>query len=52
MSPLGKDSTSRREIPYAVYMVPCTESQVKKMKKRLNYFIQNQEEVHIDLLVW
>lgn len=45
---IGKGFYEQKEIPYAVYVVPCTESQVKKMKKRLNYFIQNQEKFTFD----
>lgn len=45
---IGKGFYDQKEIPYAVYVVPCTESQVKKMKKRLNYFIQNQEKFTFD----
>ena len=35
-------------MPFAVSVVPCTEKQIKKMKKRLNYFIQNQEKFTFD----
>ena len=45
---IGKGFYEQKEIPYAVYVVPCTENQVKKMKKRLNYFIQNQEKFTFD----
>lgn len=45
---IGKGFYEQKEIPYAVYVVPCTESQIKKMKKRLNYFIQNQEKFTFD----
>ena len=45
---IGKGFYDQKEIPYAVYVVPCTESQIKKMKKRLNYFIQNQEKFTFD----
>ena len=45
---IGKGFYDQKEIPYAVYVVPCTENQVKKMKKRLNYFIQNQEKFTFD----
>lgn len=30
-----------RDCPWAIFMVPCTESQIKQMKKRLDYFIKN-----------
>lgn len=45
---IGKGFYEQKEIPYAVYVVPCTENQIKKMKKRLNYFIQNQEKFTFD----
>lgn len=45
---IGKGFYDQKDIPYAVYVVPCTESQVKKMKTRLNYFIQNQEKFTFD----
>ena len=45
---IGKGFYDQKEIPYAVYVVPCTENQIKKMKKRLNYFIQNQEKFTFD----
>lgn len=37
-----------RTIPYALYVVPCTQEQVKLMKKRLNYFIQNSTKFKYD----
>lgn len=45
---IGKGFYDKKEIPYAVYMVSCTENQVKKMKKRLNYFIQNEAKFKFD----
>ena len=45
---IGKGFYEQKEIPYAVYVVPCTVNQIKKMKKRLNYFIQNQEKFTFD----
>ena len=37
-----------RTIPYALYMVACTKSQVDQMKKRLNYFIKNSSKFKYD----
>lgn len=37
-----------RTIPYALYVVPCTQEQVKLMKKRLDYFIQNSTKFKYD----
>ena len=45
---IGKGFYDQKEIPYAVYMVPCTETQIKRMKKRLNYFIQNESKFKFD----
>ena len=45
---IGEGFYEQKEIPYAVYMVPCTENQIKKMKKRLNYFIQNESKFKFD----
>lgn len=37
-----------REIKYAMYVVPCTEDQIKLMKKRLEYFKKNQSKFTYD----
>lgn len=37
-----------RDIPYALYMVLCTKSQIAAMKKRLDYFIQNESKFKYD----
>ena len=37
-----------REIKYAMYVVPCTEDQIKLMKKRLDYFKKNQSKFTYD----
>lgn len=39
---------TERSIPYALYVVPCTQEQVKLMKKRLDYFIQNSTKFKYD----
>lgn len=36
------------KVPYAVYIVPCTESEVKLMKKRMKYFSENRDKFHFD----
>ena len=45
---IGKGFYDKKEIPYALYVVPCTESQIKKMKKRLDYFIKNESKFQFD----
>lgn len=37
-----------REIPYALYMVPCTKGEITMMKKRLDFFIKNSTKFHYD----
>lgn len=37
-----------KEIKFSMYMVPCTEEQVKLMKKRLEYFKKNQSKFTYD----
>lgn len=37
-----------KEIKYSMYMVPCTEEQIKLMKKRLEYFKKNQSKFTYD----
>jgi len=38
------------DIPYAVYLVASTKGAVKRMKKRLNYFIKNETNFRFDYL--
>lgn len=47
---VGRGFYDNKHCPYAVYVVPCTETQIKKMKKRLNYFIQNQSKFKFDFV--
>ena len=42
------DFFSSRNIPYALYVAPCTATQVKMMKKRLDYFIKNSTKFKYD----
>lgn len=37
-----------REIPYALYVVPCTKSEIDAMKKRLDYFVRNKSKFKYD----
>ncbi|MCM1230127.1 MAG: GNAT family N-acetyltransferase [Ruminococcus flavefaciens] len=37
-----------KEIKFSMYMVPCTEEQIKLMKKRLQYFEKNQSKFTYD----
>ena len=37
-----------REIPYALYVVPCTKSEIDLMKKRLDYFEKNRTKFRYD----
>lgn len=39
---------TERSIPFAVYVVPCTKNQIRRMKKRLDYFIQNATKFTYD----
>lgn len=39
-----------KPIPYALYAVPCTKKQVDKMKKRLEYFIKNENKFSFDFV--
>lgn len=36
------------KIPYAVYVVPSTQDEIKRMKKRLEYFIRNETKFRFD----
>lgn len=45
---IGKGFYEQKEVPYAVYMIPCTESQIKRMKKRLVYFEKNKDDFTFD----
>ena len=45
---IGKGFYDKKEIPYALYVVPCTEDQVKRMKKRLDYFVKNNSKFSFD----
>lgn len=37
-----------RKVPYAIYAVPCTKGQLAKMKKRLDYFVKNENKFYFD----
>lgn len=37
-----------RKVPYAIYAVPCTKGQLSKMKKRLDYFVKNENKFYFD----
>lgn len=41
---------TENKIPYAVYIVPSTKGAVKRMKKRLDYFIQHETKFRFDYL--
>lgn len=41
---------TENKIPYAVYVVPSTKGAVKRMKKRLDYFIQHETKFRFDYL--
>lgn len=47
---VGRGFYDNKHCTYAIYVVPCTETQIKKMKKRLNYFIQNQSKFKFDFM--
>lgn len=47
---IGKGFYEKKEVPYGVYVVPCTEDQIKRMKKRLAYFEKNQEKFTFDFV--
>lgn len=37
-----------RDVPYALYVVPCTKSEIAAMKKRLDYFVRNKSKFKYD----
>lgn len=37
-----------RNIPYALYVIPCTEDEINRMKKRLDYFIAHATKFKYD----
>ena len=41
---------SSRNIPYAMYMVPVTKEELVAMKKRLDYFVKNENEFSFDMI--
>ncbi|MCM1532565.1 MAG: GNAT family N-acetyltransferase [Ruminococcus flavefaciens] len=41
---------TKNKIPYAVYVVPSTKGAVKRMQKRLEYFIKNETKFRFDYL--
>ena len=45
---IHSDFFKGKTIPYALYVVPCTKSEVDLMKKRLDYFIQNRTKFSYD----
>lgn len=45
---IHSDFFNGKTIPYALYVVPCTKSEVDLMKKRLDYFIQNRTKFSYD----
>ena len=47
---INKGFYEGKSIPYALYVVPCTKKQVDKMKKRLEYFIKNENKFSFDFV--
>ena len=41
---------SSRNIPYAMYMVPVTKEELFAMKKRLDYFVKNENKFSFDMI--
>lgn len=41
---------SSRNIPYAMYMVPVTKEELVAMKKRLDYFVTNENKFSFDMI--
>lgn len=41
---------SSRTIPYAMYMVPVTKEELVAMKKRLEYFVKNENKFSFDMI--
>lgn len=37
-----------RDIPYALYVIPCTADQIRLMKQRLDFFVKNQSKFKYD----
>lgn len=44
------DFFKNRQISYALYVVPCTASEVAQMKHRLEYFVQNSTKFRYDFI--
>lgn len=45
---IHSDFFKGKTIPYALYVIPCTKSEIDLMKKRLDYFIQNRTKFSYD----
>lgn len=41
---------SSRNIPYAMYMIPVTKEELVAMKKRLDYFVKNENKFSFDMI--
>lgn len=41
---------SSRTIPYAMYMIPVTKEELVAMKKRLDYFVKNENKFSFDMI--
>lgn len=46
---IKKDAYVMGEVPYALYVVPCTAEQCKLIKKRLKYFAANKSNFTFDM---
>lgn len=46
---IKKDAYAMGEVPYSLYVVPCTAEQCKLIKKRLKYFAANKSNFTFDM---
>lgn len=46
---IKKDAYTMGEVPYSLYVVPCTAEQCKLIKKRLKYFAANKSNFTFDM---
>lgn len=46
---IKKDAYAMGEVPYSLYVVPCTAEQCKLIKKRLKYFAANKSNFAFDM---
>ena len=45
---INSEFFQNRDIPYALYVIPCTADQIRLMKQRLDFFVKNQSKFKYD----